>query len=117
MNDLKHIKQTQLTERRKTLKTDLGSPRQINHHPIIPQAVSSLKETSVDRQRFSVTQNFDKNAYMDRQKLGLEAYGANKPTTFVSTHPKRLTLGHNLQLDLVSDAKIVNNNPTLFYRS
>ncbi len=62
----------------------------------MPQAVSSLKETSVDRQRFSVTQNFDKNAYMDRQKLGLEASGTNKPTTFVSTHPKRLTLGHNL---------------------
>jgi hypothetical protein len=58
--------------------------------------VSSLKETSVDRQRFAVTQNFDTNAYMDKPKLGLEAPIAHKPTSFVSTHPKRLTLGHNL---------------------
>jgi hypothetical protein len=54
---------------------------------------------------------------MDKPKLALEAPIANKPTSFVSTHPKRLTLGHNLQLDMVSDAKIVNNNPNLFYRS
>ena len=67
-----------------------------HHHPIMPQAVSSLKETSVDRQRFSVTQNFDTNTYMDKPKFGLEAPISNKPTTFVSTHPKRLTFGHNL---------------------